>query len=217
MSHFPVTNRLRCRAALFTLGLIALTALGGCTVTFKRAVFNQGDGVRDASVLIVPFSELPQNRWYGESKRGNFVASALKSWVGKNHEQDFPDSEVQESLIDKVYNWPEERISSKQWKALVAKSGIDYVVVGDLKKVQTNSEMRIGILDALAEARYRVIDARAGREIFTRTVTVILGNDQGDIDVPILDMGSERKLVEKRLLTQLGAKLGKELYGYYTD
>ena len=92
------------------------------------------------------------------------------------------------------------------------------MVVGDLKELKLKSTQRIGLLDASAAARYRVVDVVDGREVFVRkTVDVTLGNRTDDIDVPIMDMSVDEKAVEKRVLLTLSAQIGKELYGYYHD
>ena len=110
------------------------------------------------------------------------------------------------------------RISSGDWKELVTGFGIDYVVVGDLTKVELRSAREVNILNPTATARYRVIDAAAGKEVFKKETTVAIGNLQDDeIMIPAIDMGADSAKTEHDLLVSLSRKIGKELYGYYEE
>ena len=203
--------------------LLSLTLLGvalatsGCK-TYNPALFNRGVGVYGATVLIVPFSELRHNMWYNESTRGALVAKSLKFWVTQQHESDFPDSYVEEQIIDDVTDWTAERISSDDWKELVTGFGIDYVVVGDLTEVELRNPRDVNILNPTASARYRVIDTAAGREVFSNTTTVQVGNlHDEELMIPAIDMGADNAKQERELLVNLSKKIGKELYGYYEE
>ncbi len=205
-------HRSICSAAFVLVSLAA-----GCSSP-TPALFNRGDGLREKTVLIVPFSELTQNRWYGESGRGVFLAGALRGWVAREWEAGFADSQDEDMIIDRVRDWPRETISSAEWRSLVRKTNVEYVVVGDLKSVRLKSTHRINLLDAEATVRYRVIDAVRGKEVFVqRNKSVTLGGRTDEIDIPILEMGSDEKKVEMRLLATTAKQIGKELYGYHRD
>ena len=204
------------RLLIFTLLGVALAG-GGCK-TYHPALFNRGVGVFGTTVLVVPFSELRHNMWYNESRRGDLVSRTLRFWVTQQHGAGFPDSYVAEQINREVTDWTAERISSDDWKELVTGFGIDYVVVGDLTKVELRNPRDINLLNPTATARYRVIDTVAGKEIFKNETTVNIGNLRDDeFQIPALDMGADSARIEHDLLVRLSRKMGKELYGYYEE
>ena len=91
--------------------LLPLVASAGCK-TLKPAILFDGEGLRNDTVLVVPFSELREQRWYGESPRGEFVAESIKLWVAKNWNGRVPDADVAEEITEKARDWPQDRISS---------------------------------------------------------------------------------------------------------
>ena len=204
------------RLLTFTLLGVAFT-VSGCK-TYHPALFNRGVGVFGTTVLVVPFSELRHNMWYNESPRGALVSRTLKFWVTQHHGAGFPDSYVEEQINKEVMDWTGERISSDDWKELVTGFGIDYVVVGDLEKVELRNPRDINLLNPTATARYRVIDTTAGKEVFKNETTVNVGNLRDDeLQIPALDMGADTAKKEHDLLVSLSRKIGKELYGYYDE
>ncbi|HVR74884.1 MAG TPA: hypothetical protein VMT52_11150, partial [Planctomycetota bacterium] len=88
-------SSLRLHPALPVL-LLALSA--GCR-SFEPAKFNRGEGVGEDAVLIVPFSEPRNDRWYGESERGDILAEAIKAWVRTNADPNFPEGEEVEQVL----------------------------------------------------------------------------------------------------------------------
>lgn len=204
------------RLLSITLLLVALTS-GGCK-TYHPAKFNRGVGLFGSTTLVVPFSELRHNMWYNESVRGDLVAQSLKFWVTEHHDAGFPDSYVEEQILEEVMDWTEERISSRDWKQLVTGFGIDYVLVGDLTEVRLRNPREVNLLSPTATARYRVIDIAAGREIFNNSTTVAGGSlRDDDFQIPALDLGGDHAKIERELLGNLSKKIGKELYGYYEE
>lgn len=196
-----------------TIGVFVLSAIG-CE-TFVPATFNQGDGLQDATVLIVPFSELREDLWYTESRRGDALARYLDRWIRENASHDLV---VDDTVIEKIRDWPSDRISRMNWRSLLADSEADYVVVGDLKNIRLQSQKMIGLLDASGTVRFRVIEAKTGKTIYSKQdLSMSIGNREEEIDIPIMAMGSDQVAVSKRVLALLGKAVGRELYGYYKD
>ena len=203
---------------LITLTLLGVALTGAGCKTYQPALFNRGIGVFGATVLIVPFSELRHNMWYNESLRGARVSQTMKFWVTQQHGADFPDSYREEQIIEQVTDWAGESISSEDWKKLVTGYGIDYVVVGDLTKVELRNPRDINLLNPTATARYRVIDTTIGKEIFKNETTVNVGNLRDDeLQIPALDIGADSPRIVREVLISLGRKMAKELYGYYEE
>ena len=101
---------------------------------------------------------------------------------------------------------------------LLADSEADYVVVGDLKNIRLQSQKMIGLLDASGTVRFRVIEAKTGKTIYSKQdLSMSIGNREEEIDIPIMAMGSDQVAVSKRVLALLGKAVGRELYGYYKD
>ena len=203
---------------LLTLILLGVALSGAGCKTYHPALFNRGVGVFGTTVLVVPFSELRHNMWYNESPQGDVVSRTLKFWVTQQHGAGFPDAYVEDRINKEVTDWTGERISSDDWKELVTGYGIDYVVVGDLTKVELKSPRDINLLNPTATARYRVIDTVAGKEFFNNVTTVSTGNLRDDeLQIPTLDMGADTARIKHDLLVRLSRKIGKELYGYYEE
>ena len=204
---------LKPRLALLTLSVISLSAVG-CK-TYVPAAFKQGHGLQDYPVLLIPFSELRSDLWYTESRRGDGLVRYLDRWIRENASHDLV---VDETIIEKVRNWPTDRISRKNWRTLLADSDAEYVVVGDLKEVRLQSQKMIGLLDASGTARFRVIEAKTGKTIYLKDeLTMTRGGRTEEIDVPIMSMGSDRAGGTRRVLALLAKGIGRELYGYYKE
>ena len=124
---------------------------------------------------------------------------------------------LEERIIDKVTDWVGERISSRDWQELVAGTRIDYVVVGDVTTVRMKNPREVNLLNPSATARYRVINTRTGTETFKRETIANLGESDDELQVPAFDLGRDTRRIEHLLLVKLGQKIGKELYGYYSD
>ncbi len=202
---------------LLTAALLCVPLLAGGCKTYHPALFNRGAGLSESRVLVVPFSELRHSMWYNESPRGALIVSTLKRWVNANWAASFPDSYDEKKIIDKVTDWPGERISSEDWKNLVADAAIDYVVVGDLSDLRMRNPREVNLLSPSATVRYRVIDTRRGREIFKNDTKATVGGFRDELQIPTLDLGGDTAARERLLLISLGQKIGKELYGYYSD
>ena len=155
--------------------------------------------------------------WYNESPRGALIVNTLKRWVNENWAPTFLDSYDEEKIMAKVTDWPGEQISSEDWKNLVADSAIDYVVVGDLTDLRMRNPREVNLLSPSAAVRYRVIDTRRGREAFKNDTTATVGGFRDELQIPTLDLGGDTAAKERLLLISMGQKIGKELYGYYSD
>lgn len=198
------------------LPVLLLVLSAGCR-TFEPAKFNRGAGVGEDAVLIVPFSEPRNDRWYGESERGDILAEAIKAWVRTNAEPNFPEGEDVEQVLRVVRDWQKREISSADWKKLVAQLGVKYVLSGEIVNLSLNKPGTIGILQPSVVASYRITNVSLGspRKDFGRDdVTIEQGRGE-DTDVPAFDLGLDPKVAERKLLAKLGEQIAKDLYGYY--
>ena len=198
------------------LPVFLLVLSAGCR-TFEKAKFNRGEGVGEDAILIIPFSEPSNERWYGESERGDIVAEAIKAWVRTNAEPNFPEGDEVEQVLRVVRDWQKREISSSDWKRLAAQLGVKYVLSGEIRNLSLNKPGTIGILQPSVLASYRVtnISLVSPRKDFGRDDVRIEQGKGEDTDVPSFDLGSDPKLAEKKLLAKLGEQIGKDLYGYY--
>ncbi len=196
------------------LGLTVLICLPGCK-SFEPALFNHGDGLRSQTVLVVPFAEIHQDRWYLESIRGAQLARNLQKWAARNGDADFMDTGDARPILNAIRDWTESAITRRDWQKLLAGAEVDYVVVGDILEWRPRSDRTIGLLDASIRAHYRVLDGATGREKYFGITNLQLGGLDDDADIPMLEMGSHQQKVEERLLVGLARKIGQELYGYY--
>ena len=186
----------------------------GCS-HWEEAKFNGGDGAEDKVVLLVPFSELRVNRWYTESEPGNLVVDRLEAWVRENTSEDLVDGEA---ILARIREWPTNRIEARDWRRLMEGVEADYVVVGDLSEVRLSDPQKVGIVDAAATVRYRVLDAKTGELVYrNRELTRGVGRRGGDFNLPTLDLHVDEKSIRRRLMALLGEAIGKEMYGYYQE
>ena len=72
----------------------------------------------------------------------------------------------------------------------------------------------IGILDASLRTSYRLIDVEAGKTVWWRNDSVVRLKKKGELDVPLLEMGTDKQQVERELLARLAEQIGRDLYGY---
>jgi len=187
----------------------------GCS-HWEEAKFNGGEGAEDKLVLLVPLSELRHNRWYTESEPGGLVVLALERWVRENTSEELV---AGEAVLARIRDWPTNRIEARDWRRLMVGVEADYVVVGDIKEIQLSSPKKVGIVDAFATVRYRVLDAKTGlvvhrNEDLTRRVGRRGG---GDFAMPIPDMNVDKRSLRRRLARLLGEAIGQEMYGYYRE
>jgi|RhiMethySRZTD1v2_1073278.scaffolds.fasta_scaffold24317_3 hypothetical protein len=200
-----------------SIAVISLVALAPGCKTWIPAIFNHGEGVNGDKVLIVPFSEPKQGLWYGESPNGRTVAESIKVWIRSNADPNFPEGPEVKRVLEHVMNTTEQHISADHWKKLTAGLGIKYVVYGEIEDMSLSRPDRIGTLDPTVQASYRVVDveiARIVHEIEEFTVDFARGYDH---DLPIIDLGADTTQARAKLLSKLGAQIGKDLYGYYRE
>ncbi len=200
-------------------GLLLLTAVSGTGCrTWNKARFNHGEGVNGDSVLVVPFAEPRQSLWYGESENGKIVAEAFKAWVRANADPNFAEGEAVDQVMRQVLNWQEKKVTSAQWKILTAGLGVKYVLYGEIERLSLTRPDKIGILEPSVEAVYRVVnvETEAGTLAFESPISVDFSRGH-ETEFPLLDLGSDTKSVTRKLLAKLGAQMGKDLYGYYSE
>jgi len=204
---------------LFSLGLFVLTAGPGCDLfdTFEYAKFNKGAGVGSDVVLVVPFSEPKQTRWYGESERGDFVVRAFKDWVRTNATPYLAEGRDAEGILRRVRDWNADRIDIEDWQKLTQAYGIRYVVAGEIEDLSLTNPNNIGIVDASLTVSYRVVDVEKGAIAWDREHHRVKLSHGREIEAPTLQVGADMQLIESTLLRRLGEQIAKDLYGYYPD
>jgi hypothetical protein len=198
--------------ALFLL----LVCLPGCR-TFQQAKFNHGEGLGTEPVLVVPFSEPKNHRWFGESDRGLLVAEAFKTWAGKHADADFPEGDQVDEALRAVRDWKKEKILLDDWKLITADIGVKFVVCGQIDEVALTQRNMIGLLEPSVKATYRVIDVQRNKVVFQRPSFTVEYGTTKEREPQIVDFGSDSASAEKRLITKLGQQIAKDLYGYYEE
>lgn len=202
-------------AALIACLLASLPA-AGCS-KFQKARFNRGLGVDGASVLVIPFSEPKNHRWYTESERGIKVAEALKWWVTDNADPNFPSGSSVADVLKAVRDWDRDAITIEDWQRLTMGLEAKYVLVGEIENLALTSPQRIGMLDPRVEATYRLINVQTGKLAIERPRFTVELEKSRQLEIPSLELGSDLPETERRLLLMLAKEIGQDLYGYYPD
>jgi hypothetical protein len=207
------SSTFRARLTLFLLAILGT----GCS-ELVPARFNNGEGLYEKNVLIVPFRERRRSRWYGESPQGTRVAEAIKNWARENWSADFPEGDETARVLLAVRDWTSsDEIPPREWKKLTASLGVEYVIAGDIRSIELRSPRTVGMLDASCTASYRVIDTSTGRVAFDEPERKVALGDPHEIRVPTMELGGDDAAFENKLLIKLGEEIGKDLYGYYRD
>jgi hypothetical protein len=194
--------------------LVALGMVSGCG-EFERARFNYGEGVGNDTVLVIPFRE--GDRWYTESRRGEFVAEAFKTWVQMQEHTDPVAGDDVDQTIKKVRDWATDQITVEEWKKLTAGLGAKYVLVGDIEDLALKGPGNVGLLNPTVRASYRVINVETGRVALERRSFVVQFERARETGMPTLELGADTRDIENRLLVKLAEEIGQDLYGYYRD
>jgi len=200
-------------------GLFLILMASGCH-DFVRAKFNRGEGVGEEGILVVPFSEPSLEKWYGESENGQIAAIAFKTWARENADASFPEGEEVGQVLRQVADWPKKEISANQWRQLTAALGVKYVLYGQIESLTLERPNRIGLLEPRVEASYRVVNVHTARLEYEDLKCVVEGSGSSDFDPPQVFLGGEgdgRERARKIVLAKLGERIGKDLYGYYSE
>lgn len=192
---------------------IVLLVFVGCE-TFREPKFNRPYGVRDGTVLVIPFREPARRLWYGESVRGEFLAGSFVAWARTNANPNFAEGRAVDDLQRTVRDWQGDEIRLEDWVRLTAPLGVKYVLAGEIEKLALSDPGVVGVLDASVTLSYKVLDVAAGKTAWERKNYVVRLAKRREFDPPVLDLGSDRKEVEERLLARAGSEIGKDLYGY---
>jgi hypothetical protein len=201
---------------LLALAASLAVSLQGCS-NFQRARFNRGAGVDGEAVLVIPFSEPRNHRWYTESERGVAVAEAFKWWVTDNADPNFPSGSAVADVLQRVRDWDRDTITVEDWKQLALGLDVKYVLVGEIEKLALTSTQRIGMLDPRAEASYRLVNVETGKLAIERPHFTVELEKSPKHEIPSLELGSDLQAAEHRLLLLLAQEIGQDLYGYYPE
>ena len=211
-----VRSLLRSSALAFTLFAVS------CETT-QDAGFNQGYGLRDAEVLVVPFAEPRNHRFYGESRKGAYLVDSLKAWAAGNWSAQFPGGEAVDDVLERVRDWPKERIEDADWMRLVRGLNIHYLVHGQILATELSNPNQIAIVSASIRATYSVVDLQKEKVVYQRRNRRVSFGDYGDLgsrETPHIDLGpmeGRGKKIEVLLVQKLAEEIGKDLYGYIRD
>ena len=183
--------------------------------TFHKAKFNQGLGVEEDLLLVVPFSEPGRSRWYGESPVGNEVVQSFKVWARETARPNFAEGDEVERILRLVFDWRKDKIRAKDWTKLTAGTGIKYVLYGEVEKLSLRNPTRYGVLEPTATASYRVVDAPRGKLVFEEVRTRVRYGESDSTETFTMDFEANAARAKTRLLAKLGRRIGKDLYGHY--
>ena len=205
------------RVRLFMTTLFPLSALflASCE-TFHKAKFNRGLGVGEDLILVVPFGEPKRSRWYGESLDGKDVVQTFKVWAREKSSPRFAEGEEVERILRLILDWPKDKISGKDWAKLTTGTGIKYVLYGEIDKLSLRNPGRSGLLTPAITASYRVVDAQRGKLVFEELRNTVRSSESDRTQI-VLDFDGNLDRAKKRLVGQLGRRIGEDLYGHYED
>ena len=166
---------------------------------------------------MVPFRDLAARygHGYGESERGRKVIDAFRNWTEKNFEPRFTDPRSTEAVVRELREWTGETFTALDWKQMLRGIDADLVLVGDILALETRDPTSIGFLKGRIEARYSVIRALSGREVYRSTPIRLEHPPPREMERLLSEFGTKPEEVERALLRLLGEKVGKDLYGYY--
>jgi hypothetical protein len=187
--------------------------LAGCGTVYEPK-FNRPDGVGSDSVLFVPFSEPRSYRWYGESSRGETVATSFETWVMIHGTPNFSEGQATEDALRIIRDWNRREIEFADWIRIAQPAGVKYLVVGEIEKISLSSPGNVGVLDASLIASFRVIDVEKKMTVWRRESYPISLGRGGETDAPVISIDIDQGQIERKLLVKLGEQIGKDLYGY---
>jgi hypothetical protein len=205
--------------ALLPGAVLACAFLSGCSLfpEFTEARFNNGEGASGETILVVPFRHSQKELWYGESRDGRGIVVFLRKWTdGQSIDALFVESESSQDVLHRIYNWPKNLISRKDWVELARPSGVRYVVDGDIVSLKLDNPLTVGYFDPEATIKYRVIDLQDGSEVHSRQSWKIRLSEKESQFHMSYDFDNPER-VRAKLLAHIAKRLGQELYGYYDD
>jgi hypothetical protein len=210
--------------SLLRSSLFAWLLFGVSCESTQDANFNQGYGLRDAAVLIVPFAEPRNHRFYGESRKGVYLADSIKAWAARNWSAHFPGGEAIDKVLERIRDWPKQRIEDEDWLKLVrGLDDIQYLVHGQILETVLSNPNQIAIVSASIRASYSVVDLERQKVIYQLKNKRVSFGDYGDLgsrETPHIDLGpmeGRGKKIEVLLVQKLAEKIGKDFYGYVRD
>ncbi len=194
--------------------VVAPLLFSGCH-TFHDARFNNGEGANGEEILVVPFSESGKSLWYGESREGRGLVKFMREWAHENAVDPlFVESELTEEALHKVFNWPKERITTRDWVKIARTTGARYLVHGDIRHLSVSNPLSIGFYDPNALVRYRVVDLVNGQTVYSRDDWKVR-MDERDTQFRLAYQSEDARKVRAAFVAYVGMKLGQEIYGFY--
>lgn len=197
------------------LSVAAFSAvLCGCR-NFEKPKYD----VDDRRILLVPFRDLAvkHGHGFGESERGRRAVEAFRNWTEKNASPDFADRQTTEQVVRELREWPKDALTPMDWKKLTIGIDTDLVLLGEIRKLRTTDPKSVGFYKGEIVGGYFLIDTRTGREAYRSTEIKLEYPPPKNVDIPITQFGAEPEEIVQGLLKALGEKVGKDLYGYYSE
>lgn len=201
-------------ARLLVATLLGLAA-AGCS-DFQKPLWDASD----VRLLAIPFRDTTVRRddWYLHSARGRAVVQYFKNWVEENYYSllEEPDDHIE--LLEKIDRWVDATISREDWAELTSDAEFDAVLVGEITEFRFQQPRDTNYYRPSAEFRYRVIQCRTGRTLYRSDERRVDTSPRGEDQIPIsyMDFEERKPFLERSLLRAMGARLGKDLYGYYS-
>ncbi len=217
MHEHRASGRRGLHAARAAILACATLVVSGCHFGFVEPRFD----VRERKLLVIPLRDLTarvNQRWYGESARGDAVRRAFLEWAESQAVGIFLRGSAAEEIIRNVSQWLEERIRPRDWQRLLAGVDVDLVLLGRITEFRHKQPNDINIYRGSAKMEYELIDAVTGQTVYeTPGEREVFYPRRDEVDIPFmdLDVANNIRKIEVGLQRELGARLGKGLYGYY--
>ena len=211
------------RRSVTLAGVVAAILFGVSCESLQDANFNEGIGLREATVLVVPFSEPRNHRFYGESRKGSYLVDSLTVWAAENWSAQFSSGETAADTLERIRDWPKERIEDDDWLQLARGLDAQYLLHGQILETELASPDQIGLVAASIRATYTVVDLDRQKVVYQRKNKRVTFGDYGDLgprEIPQIDLGpmeGRGKKIEVLLVQKLAEEIAKDLYGYYRD
>ena len=196
--------------------LTAILALGAGCHTYQHPKYE----VKDQKILLVPFRDmkLAYRTAPGESPRGQKVVDAFRSWTEKEWSPQIVEGNEVLTVVRTLREWPtEKKQTSKDWKKILAGIDADLVLTGEILDIRDHDPKTIGIYKGTIRGRYSVIDAHSGKTAYASPEFSCEWPKDTELDPPIADLGNKPDDIERNLLREFGERIGKDLYGYYSE
>ena len=191
---------------------VALVALSGCS-GYVKPRFDVGD----RKLLLIPFRDYKARyqTGYGESPRGKKVLEEFRNYTEKTFVLNLCEGKDAQNLLRTLQEWPKEKVSTSDWRKLLAGVDTDFVLLGNILDIQYQDPKTVGMWKGTIRGNYSLINSKTGGVAYKSTELALEYPKLTELDLPIPEFGAKQEDIEKGLLKEFGERIGKDLFGYY--